>query len=79
VEFRQGQAPEYILQSYPSIGSLANVYAAIAFILEHPQEIEAYCCDLDAAWEKFKTEHPMPERVLQQLRGVEEELTRRSA
>jgi len=40
-DFRRGETPEAILQSYPSIGSLGKVYGAIAFILEHLQAIES--------------------------------------
>ena len=41
-DFRRGETPEGILQAYPSIGSLAKVNGAIAFVLEHPQAIESY-------------------------------------
>jgi uncharacterized protein (DUF433 family) len=38
-DFRRGAAPEEILHAYPSIGSLAKVYGAITYILEHPETI----------------------------------------
>ena len=41
-DFRDGRSAEAIFDAYPSIGSLAKVYGAITFILEHPTEIEAY-------------------------------------
>ncbi len=41
-EFQSGKSPEAILQSYPSFGSLAKVYGAITFILEHPDSVQAY-------------------------------------
>ena len=34
-EFRDGRSPEEIFEAYPSIGSLAKLYGAITFILEH--------------------------------------------
>ena len=40
-DFRRGRSPEAIFEAYPSIGSLAKVYGAITFILDHPAEIEA--------------------------------------
>ena len=40
-EFRDGRFPEEIFGSYPSIGSLAKVYGAMTFILEHPKEIDS--------------------------------------
>lgn len=78
-EFRRGETPEAILQSYPSIGSLAKVYGAITFILEHPQAIESYLQEQDALWKKFREEHPIPEDMLERLRRTREDLTRRSA
>jgi uncharacterized protein (DUF433 family) len=77
--FRRGESAEAILQSYPSIGSLAKVYGAIAFILDYPQAIETYLQEQEALWEKFREEHPIPEEMLERLRRTEEELGRRSA
>jgi uncharacterized protein (DUF433 family) len=77
--FRRGETPEAILQSYPSIGSLAKVYGAIAFILDHPQAIESYLEEQEALWKKFQEEHPIPEDMLERLRRTKEELTHRSA
>jgi uncharacterized protein (DUF433 family) len=78
-EFRRGETPEAILQSYPSIGSLAKVYGAITFILEHPQAIESYLREQDAVWKKFREEHPIPDDMLDRLNRTREELARRSA
>ena len=39
-DFRDGRSADAIFEAYPSIGSLAKVYGAITFILEHPKEIE---------------------------------------
>ena len=41
-DFRRGQSAEAIFEAYPSVGTLARVYGAITFILEHPAEVEAY-------------------------------------
>jgi uncharacterized protein (DUF433 family) len=76
--FRCGETPEAIFQAYPSIGSLAKVYGAIAFILDHPQAIESYLQDQEALWNKFREEHPIPEDMLQRLRRTQEELSRRT-
>jgi hypothetical protein len=40
-DFRGGRSLDAIFEAYPWIGSLAKVYTAITFILEHPKEIEA--------------------------------------
>ncbi len=78
-DFRRGETPEGILQAYPSIGSLAKVYGAITFVLEHPQAIESYLQEQEALWNKFREEHPIPDEMLERLRRTREELSRRSA
>ncbi len=78
-DFRRGETPEGILQAYPSIGSLAKVYGAITFVLEHPQAIESYLQEQEALWNKFREEHPIPDELLERLRRTKEELSRRSA
>jgi len=40
--FRCGDSPEQILESYPLLGSLARVYGAIAYYLDHKPEIDEY-------------------------------------
>jgi len=78
-EFRRGETPEAILQSFPSIGSLAKVYGAITFILEHPEAIESYLQEQEALWDKFRQEHPIPEEMLERFRRAREERSQRSA
>ena len=68
--YRRGKTPEALLEAYPSIGSLAKVNGAIAFILEHPQEVEAYLREQDALWEKFCEEHPIPDDMLERFIAV---------
>src|SRR5437016_5891318 len=58
-EFRDGRSPEEILEAYPSIRSLAKLYGAITFILEHPEEINSYLKEQDERWEEFKTRNPL--------------------
>ena len=38
----RGESPGQILESYPLVGSLARVYGAIAFYLDHKTEIDQY-------------------------------------
>ena len=52
-------------KAYPSIGSLANVYGTITFILEHPKEVEAYLEDQERIFEEFKARHPMPADMIE--------------
>src|SRR5260221_502602 len=58
-EFQDGKSPEAILQSYPSIGSLAKVYGSITFILEHPEAVNAYLNDRDRLWKELQQKHPI--------------------
>ena len=78
-EFRNGQLPEILLQSYPSMGSLAKVYGVITFILEHPEEIELYLQEQEELWEEIQREYPMPPEMEERFRKTEEQLLRKSA
>jgi uncharacterized protein (DUF433 family) len=77
--YRRGKTPEALLEAYPSIGSLAKVHGAIAFILEHPQAVESYLSEQEALWDKFCEEHPIPDDMLERFRRTKEALSRRSA
>jgi uncharacterized protein (DUF433 family) len=57
--FRNGASPESIRQSFPSL-SLAQVYGAIAFYLNHPQESEAYLHELKRNSEELEQEAQPP-------------------
>src|ERR1035438_9480472 len=63
--FRRGRTAEDIFRSFPSIGSLAKVYGVLTYILEHPQEIEAYLEGEKRAYEEFKSSHPLPPEMLE--------------
>ncbi|MCZ7571448.1 MAG: DUF433 domain-containing protein [Ardenticatenaceae bacterium] len=48
--FRLGETPEQIAGTYPVL-TLAQVYAALSYYYDHPQEIEAYIAENeDALW-----------------------------
>jgi uncharacterized protein (DUF433 family) len=53
-DFRRGRSAEAIFEAYPSIGSLAEVYGAITFILDHPAEIDAYLKDQERIFEESR-------------------------
>jgi uncharacterized protein (DUF433 family) len=67
-DFREGKSPESILQAYPSIGSLAKVYGAITFILEHPEAVESYLREQDALWKELQEKHPLPDEMRDRFR-----------
>ena len=77
-EFRRGAVADDMFRSYPSIGSLAKVYGAITFILEHPAEIEAYLADQDRLYEEIKVKNPLPAHMLEPFeRAMEEKAAKR--
>jgi uncharacterized protein (DUF433 family) len=63
--FRRGRTAEDIFRAYPAIGSLVKVYGVITFILEHPQEIEAYLSDQEHAYSEFEKRHPLPPEMIE--------------
>src|SRR4051794_16594346 len=77
-DFRRGETPEALLQAYPIIGSLAKVYGAITFILEHPEAIEHYLRDREALWNRFRGEHPISDDMLERFHRTREEVSRRA-
>ena len=66
-EFRDGRSPEAIFEAYPSIGSLAKLYGAITFILEHPKEVESYLKEQDDKWKEFKARNPLSPGMLERF------------
>jgi uncharacterized protein (DUF433 family) len=62
--FRDGVSPESIRQSFPTL-SLAQVYGAIAFYLNHPQESEAELQDLDKKLADLERSGPPPSQEMQ--------------
>jgi uncharacterized protein (DUF433 family) len=71
-DFRRGRSPEAIFEAYPSIGSLAKVYGAITFILEHPAEVDAYLKDQERILEEIKDRHPMPPEMMERFERPQE-------
>ena len=62
--FRDGASPESIRGDFPTL-SLAQVYGAIAFYLNHQQESEDYLAALDETWRKLEREGQPPSEELQ--------------
>jgi uncharacterized protein (DUF433 family) len=72
-DFRRGRSAEAIFEAYPSIGSLAKVYGAITFILEHPAEVETYLEDQHRIFEQIKAQYPMPQDMLDRFEQAKKE------
>ena len=64
-EFREGASPENIVQNFPTL-SLPQVYGAIAFFLNQPEQTEAYLRSLKSAWEDLERSAEPPSPDLQQ-------------
>ena len=52
-QFRQGASPETILQNFPSLASLENVYGAIAYYLANQPAVDEYLRAQEQKWEDF--------------------------
>lgn len=74
-EFREGRSAEEIFEAYPSIGSLAKVYGAITFILEHSKETDSYLKEQDDRWEDFKARNPLSPGMIERFERAKRELS----
>jgi uncharacterized protein (DUF433 family) len=54
-KFQQGRSPESIQDSFPAL-SLSQVYAAIAYYLDHQIELDAYLAHNEAIEPEFSRE-----------------------
>jgi uncharacterized protein (DUF433 family) len=72
-DFRNGRSAEAIFDAYPSIGSLAKVYGAITFILEHPKEIEDYLAEQDRRYEEIKARYPLTPDMIERYERAKSE------
>ena len=60
-QFQQGAAPETILQDFPALISLENVYGAITYYLAHESAVDEYLRAQAQKWGDFsKTADPPP-------------------
>jgi uncharacterized protein (DUF433 family) len=78
-DFRLGRSAEAIFEAYPSIGSLAKVYGAITFILEHPDAVDAYLKDQDRILDDLKAQYPMPQDMIDRFERAKREAPPRLA
>jgi uncharacterized protein (DUF433 family) len=73
-KFREGATPETILDCFPSLASLENIYGAITFILANPKVIDDYMEDEKRAWEEFaRTADPPPQSFIDRVKRLREE------
>jgi uncharacterized protein (DUF433 family) len=67
-DFQRGGSPEAIFEAYPSIGRLGKVYGTLAFILDHPAEVQAYLKDQERLMDEIEAQFPMPQEMIDRLR-----------
>ena len=69
--WEQGHSPESIRSQYPSL-SLVQVYGALTWCLEHPDEVEAYLKRQGEVWAQWRAkvegDRPPVLRRLQEMR-----------
>jgi uncharacterized protein (DUF433 family) len=71
LEFREGAAPETILQDFPALASLENVYGAITYYLANQAKVEEYLKAQAEKWEEFrKSADPLPPSLTARLEGT---------
>jgi uncharacterized protein (DUF433 family) len=75
---QRGRSPEATFEAFPLIGSVARVRGAIAFIHEHPQEVQAYLEEQEKRYEEFTEQHPLPSELVQQFEHGRRELLEKS-
>jgi uncharacterized protein (DUF433 family) len=63
--FREGSSPETIRENFSTL-TLGQVYSAIAFYLNHPDESDAYLSELKTKWDDFEKQGQAPGPELQQ-------------
>jgi len=68
-----------MFEAYSSIGSLAKVYGAITFILEHPAEVEAYLENQQRLFEEIKTQYPMPQEMIDRFERAKQDASAKLA
>jgi uncharacterized protein (DUF433 family) len=78
-DFRNGSSAASIFEAYPSIGSLAKAYGAIAFILEHPTEIDGYLEEQDRRYEEIKARHPLTPGMIERFERAKSETSLKQA
>lgn len=71
LEFKEGAAPETILQDFPALASLENVYGAITYYLANQAKVDEYLKAQEQRWEEFRrSADPLPESFTSRLQGI---------
>src|SRR5260370_31921884 len=72
--FREGASPETILQKFPALQKLENVYGAITSYLANQAAFDEYLAKQEERWDEFQRDaDPFPEGFLHQLESMRKE------
>src|ERR1700730_13436157 len=72
--FREGASPETILQKFPALQKLENVYGAITSYFANQAAFDEYLAQQEQRWEEFRRNaDPFPEQFLKRLEGIRQE------
>ncbi len=75
-EYRDGEQPEAIRSHYPTL-SLEQVNGAIAFYLDHKDEVEKVMAERARAEDDFRKAHPAPPHLKAKLERARQQLLAR--
>lgn len=75
--FKNGDSPETIRENFATL-SLPQVYGALAFYLNNPEESEAYIRRHEEEWKRLESEgQPLPEDWRRRIEKAKEKLLSR--
>jgi uncharacterized protein (DUF433 family) len=76
---KRGETVEEILENFPVIENRQRLEGAIAFILAHPVEVDAYLAQQAEKYEELRRQNPPPPEILERIRKYRESQGLKSA
>lgn len=74
--FQDGESPETIQRGFPSL-TLGQVYGAIAYYLNNPEEAQAYLAEENRGWAELEQLPPTDVKLHQRLQAGRPEIRQR--
>ena len=75
--FKDGESPETIRQNFPAL-SLEQVYGAIAFYLDHKDEVENDIAERERLEDEYSEAHPAPPEIKRTFERMRQQTSRLS-
>jgi uncharacterized protein (DUF433 family) len=69
-QFQQGASPETILQNFPALASLENVYGAIVYYLANQSAVDGYLRAQEQSWKEFRSMADPPPPLGERVEGT---------